>query len=327
MSIASAKPLIKALADGAYHSGESLGALLGVSRAAVWKQIQNMQQYGLSVETVKGQGYRLTGGIDLLDRANILRQLHPTSLARVRELTILDEVNSTNAYLLATDAQHGDVCIAEFQSAGKGRRGRTWVSPYGRNIYLSVCLKTQAGVAALEGLSLAVGLVAAQSLEPFGATGIELKWPNDLLLHNRKLGGILIEVGGDLAGECKAIIGLGINVHMADSVLSQGIDQPWTDLKTAGVTTTRNALCAALLSELLNLINQFEQVGFEAYRDAWMARAAYLNQEVSLLTPAKAIRGYLRGVDGSGGLLLADTPSSSVQQVFTGGEISLRAMP
>lgn len=321
MSIALLKPLITLLADGEYHSGQVLGQAAGVSRAAVWKRLQMLEPYGLAVQSTKGLGYRIAGGLDLLNADAIRRGLSDRARSLVGEVQVHDEIDSTNLRLLNGPAASGDVCVAEYQSAGKGRRGRTWVSPYGCNLYFSLCWQVHQGVAALEGLSLAVGVVIAEVLARFGLARVALKWPNDILLDGKKLAGVLIEVGGDLSGECRVVVGVGLNVRMTQSPNSAAVNQAWTDLASNGIEASRNMLCSALVSALLECLAGFAESGFAGYRQRWLQRAAFLNEPVQLLLPSRQVNGVLRGVDLQGGLELEVDGRA---EVFTGGEISLR---
>lgn len=314
--------LIKTLADGEFHSGESLGVALGVSRAAVWKRLKGLSALGIEVESVKGRGYRLAGGLCLLNAQSISAAISPEAQPLIANLFCLEEVDSTNQYLLLEHARRGDVCLAERQTAGRGRRGRAWASPYGQNMYLSIRWQYEQGVAALEGLSLAVGVIVSEVLEQdFGVTGTKLKWPNDLLMSGRKLGGVLIEVGGDLTGDCAVVVGLGLNVSMSQASVGQAINQPWIDLLQAGMAIDRNELCGKMISRLIPALQSFPQLGFLPYHQRWMARAAFLDQSVVLTTPARSVSGVMRGIDRGGNLVVE---VENELQVFSGGEISLR---
>lgn len=315
--------MLQILADGEFHSGEDLGQKLGITRAAVWKRLQCLAAMDIPIQTSRARGYRIVGGMDLLEQERILSCLDPQARGLVGSFLCLAEVPSTNALLLQCGG-HGDICIAERQTEGRGRRGRQWFSPYGRNLYLTVRWHFHQGVAGLEGLSLAVGVVLAEALERLGISSIELKWPNDLLYSGKKLGGILIEVGGDLTGECIVVVGIGMNVHMS-ALLAEGdarINQPWTDLRQLGFSGSRNNLCGAVLSALLPALQNFSQEGFSVYQERWESRCAFMRNPVTLLLPAGSCEGVLLGVDHHGGLRLLVAEG---ERVFSGGEISLRS--
>ena len=325
MGLVASTELLQLLADGRLHSGQELAAALGVSRTAVWKQLRRLEGFGLTVEAVRARGYRLPGGLDLLDRQRILDDLQAPASALLQRLLVSEVVDSTNAELFrqmrdGTPAR-GLVCTAEYQSAGRGRRGRGWVSPYGGNLYLSLAWQFAGGAAALEGLSLAVGVAASSALAGLGVEGIALKWPNDLLHGEAKLGGILIEMSGDAAGSCEVVVGLGINVNMP-SAAATGIDRKWTDLgQIAGPSPPkRNQLLAALLNQLLPLLDEYERCGFAPWRERWQALDAWRGQAVEVSHGDRRSFGTARGVDGSGALLLET--GSGVESV-SGGEVSL----
>lgn len=315
--------LLHILADGEFHSGEDLGLRLGITRAAVWKRLQCLAAMDIPVEASRARGYRIVDGMDLLDKARILSCIEPHASTFIGNFLCLEEVESTNTFLLECGG-HGDVCVAERQTAGRGRRGRPWFSPYGRNLYLTVRWHFHQGVAGLEGLSLAVGVLLAETLDQLGIGNIALKWPNDLLCADKKLGGILIEVGGDLTGECVVVIGVGLNVFMS-AVLADGdqrISQPWTDLKQQGFSGSRNQLCGAILSVLLPALKNFSEVGFAAYRERWESRCAFLSSPITILLPTGGCDGILLGVDYQGGLRVL---TANGETTFSGGEISVRS--
>jgi BirA family transcriptional regulator, biotin operon repressor / biotin---[acetyl-CoA-carboxylase] ligase len=319
--------LLSMLADGEFRSGQDLAQALGVSRTAVWKQLNKLaEECGLEVESVKGKGYRIAGGIDLLDEADIRRQLTPRATALMADLSVLDSIDSTNAEMLRCleqGAMAGAVCTAESQSAGRGRRGRTWVSPYASNIYLSLAWEYSQGAAALEGLSLAVGVAVVQALADAGIEGAQLKWPNDILHEGAKLGGVLLEMTGDAAGACQVVVGVGLNVAMPARAAND-IDQAWTDLRTlcAGSVPPRSYLLSQLLNQLLPLLADFEAGGFASWRERWQTLDAFAGEPVVLSSGEHRVSGRARGVDDRGALQLET--SSGIQSMY-GGEISLRA--
>lgn len=317
--------LLPMLADGEFHSGQDLARELGVSRTAVWKQLNRLEDLGLELESVRGLGYRIPGGLELLDRERIETGLQPQVRSLLTELVALGSVDSTNAEALrriADGAGSGLVCTAEQQSAGRGRLGREWFSPFARNIYLSLVWEFNQGAAALEGLSLAVGVCAARALAATGVPPVQLKWPNDLLHQRAKLGGILLEMAGDASGTCQVVVGIGLNVGMP-ATAGERIGQAWTDLAAicGGTPPGRNALIAALLNELLPLLAEFEQTGFGPWREAWTALDAFADTPVVITSADRQMAGVARGVDERGALQLETTVG--MQSLF-GGELSMR---
>lgn len=319
--------LVSLLSDGGYHSGEDIGHSLGVSRAAVWKQCKKLKDMGLDVESCHKRGYRIPGGVSLLDPATIRQMMGAESREALLDLQVFPSVGSTNEVAMEralAGGAEGYVCLAEFQTAGKGRRGRSWASPFGANIYLSLVNRFQGGVAAVEGLSLAVGVALVRALRHLDFQGVELKWPNDLQYQGRKLGGVLLEIAGDPAGACDVIIGIGLNVAMPRTAAT-AIDQPWIDLRTiAGCAIERNAVAAAMLDQLLPLVASYELEGFARYKDEWESVDALLGKRVQLQLGEISRAGIARGVDRTGAICIE---TESGLDVYSGGEVSLRATP
>lgn len=318
----SLRHILDLLADGQFHSGEELGVLLGVSRAAVWKHLQKLEGLGISLLSVKGRGYCIDGGLDLLIQEKITAAI-TSSLPF--DLHLFHQIDSTNSYLMRHERAAMQVCLAESQSAGRGRRGRQWVSPFAQNIYCSCGWGFEGGVASLEGLSLAVGLVIVRTLRRYGVAGLSLKWPNDVLCQAKKLAGILIEMRGDPAGYCEVIIGVGINVAMGEDQ-AESIDQPWIDLRTIFAQQelpfiSRNVLVAALIDELALVLQGYETAGFSRYRAEWESFNAHAGRQIELHNGSVVRRGICLGVSEGGALILK---TSEGKEEFHGGEISLR---
>lgn len=314
--------VLQHLADGRFHSGAQLGAALGVSRSAVWKQIQRLAELGLDVHAVRGRGYRLAEPLELLDAEIIRQALPPESQTLLRRLEVQFDLDSTNRYLRQAGAPAGHVCLAERQTGGRGRRGRKWVSPFGSNIYLSAAWRFGGSAAALSGLSLALGVATARALERAGVAGVGLKWPNDLLWQQRKLGGLLLELFGEACGPCDVVVGVGLNVAMpaADAAL---VDQPWTDLRSILGDTCpgRNRMASLLLAELLPALARYEQDGLTPFLDDWRRLDVAAGREVRLQLARESVTGTAVGVDASGALLVR---SGATTRRFASGEISMR---
>ncbi len=315
--------LLQLLGDGKNHSGQELASLLNVSRTAIWKQLAKLEALGLELLSQSGKGYCLVGGLELLDKDIISRFLHKTASAAISELTLLTLTDSTNSYLMRQEHADGiSVCFAEFQTAGRGRRGRQWVSPFASNIYLSLRLSISRGLGAVEGLSLAFGVAVVRALDELGVDHLKLKWPNDVLWSGKKLGGILIEVVGDPSGVCHLVVGLGLNLKSEKSMV-QSIDQPWVSLDAIlPVPPSRNHVAACLLNHIVPLLSNYEGNGFAGYQQEWEALNAHSNQLVDLYMGSVQATGLMRGVSSSGALLLE---TENGIEVFHGGEISLRA--
>ncbi|MEB6338236.1 bifunctional biotin--[acetyl-CoA-carboxylase] ligase/biotin operon repressor BirA [Serratia rhizosphaerae] len=309
--------LIAMLADGDFHSGEQLGEYLGMSRAAVNKHIQTVREWGVDVFTVPGKGYSLPAPIQLLEAQRI------TALLDEKQVTVLPVVDSTNQYLLDRigTLQSGDACVAEYQQAGRGRRGRQWVSPFGANLYLSMFWRLEQGPAAAIGLSLVIGIVMTEVLQRLGAEKVRVKWPNDLYLNDRKLAGILVELTGKTGDAAQIVIGAGINLAMRDTQ-SDSINQGWINLQEAGIAIDRNELAATLLNEMRQSLRQFESEGLSPFIARWRELDNFIDRPVKLLIGEQQILGIARGIDQQGALLLEQ---DGVIKPFIGGEISLRS--
>jgi len=324
---ANTRQLLAMMADGECHSGEALGRVLGVSRAAVWKHLQRFSELGVLVQRVRGSGYCIEGGLSLLDKAWILSELDDADRESLTLFDVLDITDSTNKHLMERLTQgeslEAGVCLAEMQTAGRGRRGRQWQSPFARNIYASIVWPFETGINGIEGLSLAVGVAVVESLTELGLDGVSLKWPNDILYEGKKLGGILIEIAGDVSDRCHVVVGVGLNVDMPIEEMA-GVDQPWIDMSTLmSSIPSRNRIAAVMLKRLFALLREFELRRFACYRAAWEAHNAHRDMPVRLLLGNGDVEGVMLGVDDSGALRLS---VDGVEQVYIGGEISLRSL-
>lgn len=313
------KALLDLLSDGAFHSGEELGGVLGVSRSAVWKRLRKVaEELGLQVHAVRGRGYRLASPLSLLGDAASL------SAALGWPVRILPDVDSTNLEALRyltmgqPSVREPLLILAEQQTAGRGRRGRPWVSPFGENLYLSLVLPVDGGARQLDGLSLSVGVAVQRALAGYGIQGLGLKWPNDVLVGGRKLAGILLELHGDPADKCAVVIGIGINVNMQ----SADVDQPWTSLRECtGDLASRRELALGVGLALKDCLALHVRGGFPLLRDEWQAAHLWQGRKAVLSSGAVRIEGRVCGVDAGGALLLE---SAGIVSAHNGGELSLR---
>lgn len=317
--------LLSLIADGAVHSGADIARHLHLSRTAVWQQVHALRALGYEIDAERGSGYRLAGGIDLLDAAGIQSMLSAGARSTVRGLRLYFEADSTNQRLIdlaRADDVHGQVCLAEIQTAGRGRRGRRWLGSAGRDVALSLGWRFNAALEALAGLSLAAGIAVHRALAALGAgDGLMLKWPNDVLFRERKLAGILVEIQGEMGGPCLAVIGVGLNIDMPAAVMAE-VQQPVTDLKSALRTVpTRNAIVAALLGELIGVLREFEARGFGVFVDEWARLDAAYGREVDVHLPSGVAHGVAMGVTEDGALRLN---VAGADQRLHSGEVSLR---
>lgn len=257
-----------------------------------------------------------------LDKATILASLNPVIRNSLSGLIIEATLDSTNSAMkrLPLAEQHATAILAEHQSTGRGRRGRQWHSPFGRNLYLSLGWKFDKPLTELGCLPLVVALATADALSRIGLQGHRVKWPNDLLLDSRKLCGCLVDTQGEPQGSCHAVIGVGINVHMPASEQTASIDQPWTDLHSQLPQCSRNELTAVLLEELLIQLELFTGKGFTPFRDKWRQMDSLYGQAINVYTGKGSVQGIANGIDEHGALLL-NTPDEILR--LHSGEVSL----
>jgi BirA family biotin operon repressor/biotin-[acetyl-CoA-carboxylase] ligase len=308
--------LLRLLADGQFHSGEELGAVLGVSRAAIWKQLEQLrEEKGVRLHKVRGKGYRLEQALSLLSAERLSSRLMGLKIC------IAEQVDSTNALALRQlqDMAPPYLVLAEAQSAGRGRRGRQWVSPYGENLYFTQVVRIERAATQLQALSLVVGLAVLHTLRQLGVSGAGLKWPNDVLVGTKKIAGILLELTGDPADVCHVVIGIGINANM---LAADGVDQPWTSIRLeTGLVVDRNELVIALAEQLQRHLAAHREGGFAMFQQEWESNHLWQGCEVRLISGVHEVLGSVRGVTVDGALRLL---VGGREEVFSGGELSLR---
>jgi BirA family transcriptional regulator, biotin operon repressor / biotin---[acetyl-CoA-carboxylase] ligase len=315
--------VLRLLADGEFHSGAGLARALGVSRSTVWNAVHALSAAGLDVYRVKSRGYRLAQPLSLLDTSAIVR--HAGTAASRFAIDLIDTAGSTNTLLLqraAAGTPTGSVVMAEWQRSGRGRMQREWHAAIGGAITFSVLWRFTHGAAALAGLSLAVGVALTRAIARLGASDVQLKWPNDVLWRERKLGGVLIEMQGDALGPSAAVIGIGMNVRLSDSVRER-IGQPATDLEAAcGCVIDRSAAVGFILAELASVLDTFSTGGFAPLREEWLRSHAFDGKRVVVKLPnGRNDEGIIRGVDENGALLFDDGTGS---RRLHSAEISVR---
>ncbi|RDS82852.1 biotin--[acetyl-CoA-carboxylase] ligase [Dyella monticola] len=299
--------LLAALASGETLSGSRLATEAGVTRAAIWKQIEALRHRGVPIESAGVAGYRLPWPIQMLDGQAIRANLSAALASRLGGLDVHWEIDSTSSVLQRRGAGAPDfsVVMAETQTAGRGRRGRTWLSPPGLNIYLSCLKRFDGGFAALSGLSLATGVIVLRALHALGIHGPCLKWPNDVLADGGKLAGILVELSGEYQGPCAAVIGIGLNLRLTNALREQA-GQPVCDLATLaqGVPPDRNHAAAALINSLVDGLEQFERDGFAAFADDYAEHDALRGIPLHVSSPSGELDGIGAGIDARGALQL-----------------------
>jgi BirA family biotin operon repressor/biotin-[acetyl-CoA-carboxylase] ligase len=321
--------LLVLLADGRLHSGEWLAKELNVSRAAVWKGAERLRALGVEVQALPRRGYRLPNPVELLDARRMGVEIGPQRIGLLRKLELLFEVDSTNTRLLDNAPPprgSADACLSELQHAGRGRRGRRWIAPFGGGVALSMAWTFSDGASSLAALSLGVGVAVWRALVRAGAEGVTLKWPNDIWFQDRKIGGVLIELRAEASGPAHVVIGLGLNVTLTAAArreIEAGGVRVAAVADACAVAPSRNLVAGAILDELLSMLGQFEREGFAAFRDAWTALDALSGRPAQVLLADTAISGTARGVDQEGALLLE---TGDRVQRFVSGEASLRVI-
>lgn len=319
--------ILQALAGGEFISGTDLGTFSGVSRTAVAKHIDGLRELGLDIYSVKGRGYKLASPIDLLNVEAITDFYEEKQHTHYSGQFFIEPfIDSTNTFLkrklLAGELHDSDVCIAESQSAGRGRQGKTWVSPFASSVYLSTYRRFSGGYQTISGLSLVVGLAVADCLDELGISGVQLKWPNDVYVNMQKIAGILIEIEGAVGDEVDSIIGIGINVNLPSDIT--GIEQAFTDCNSNTTERiSRNELVAVLLSYLKQHLDTFIIHGLVPFIDRWHSKDAFYHKAVRLLAGQNIIEGIGMGINEAGAILLQ---VDGELKTYHGGEISVRGI-
>ncbi len=321
--------LLVLLADGRLRSGEWLAKELEVSRAAVWKGVARLRTVGVDVQALPRRGYRLANPVELLDAHRIGAVLEAGRKAQIRKFELLFETDSTNSRLMGRPPPPpglADVCSCELQHAGRGRRGRRWITPFGAGLALSLAWTFGEGAGTLAALSLGVGVAISRALGRAGAAGITLKWPNDIWFEDRKVGGVLIELKAEAGGSAHVVIGLGLNIVLTAAArreIEAGGARVASVADACSGAPSRNFIAGAILDELLSMLGEFEREGFAAFRDAWASLDALSGRRARVVLGNAVISGTARGVDAEGALLLE---TGDGMQRFVSGEASLRAI-
>ncbi len=323
-SLSRLQKLVCILSDGQFHSGEYLAESLGVSRTAIWKLIAKLQTWQIEIYAVRGKGYRIPKGLTLIDAGYLTEQI--VSQAKLFEqIEILPTVDSTASYLTRSwndSPGVGRICVSEHQTQGRGRKGRKWISPFGANLYFSLGLKLPLGLSALGGLSLAVGIGLTKFLNQHCNQQVSLKWPNDILVKDKKMAGILVEASGDSNDSSFLNIGIGINWDM--QAHAEEIDQPWINLKSILQTRLdRNQILAMILLQLDKILTRYIEQGFDSFRHDWPSQSAYYGKSVVIHTHIGQVTGVEVGIDKNGAIKLKNNDG---EKSFFSGEVSLRAI-
>jgi BirA family biotin operon repressor/biotin-[acetyl-CoA-carboxylase] ligase len=321
--------LLALLADGELHSGAQLAAELSITRAAVWKLAGELRELGVGVESLSRRGYRLGSAVELLDAARMREEASRLGRTLPGAVEVHFLIGSTNDHLYAAPPPRSwelRAAFAELQYAGRGRRGRRWVAPFGTGLTFSVAWTFAETPAGLSAIGLAMGVAIASALQGLGAAGLALKWPNDLLVNGGKLGGVLTQLKQEAGGPATVVVGLGLNLVLREAQRHE-IDQPGAlpaaDLAsaTAGALPSRNAIAARLLLALQDAIGEFGSRGFAAFAEDWARMDALRNAPVQVLQGSACLEGTARGTDRDGALLVES--SGRLLRVYS-GDVSVR---
>lgn len=321
MSKALKEALIHELAAGNFISGQDFGAKYGVSRTAISKHIKSLADMGLDIFRVTGKGYKLSQPLTLLDKDNISDAIELASKPYVEVHHVIDSTNSYLIRRLPNQLQNGQICIAEYQSAGRGRRGRQWISPFGSHLYMSMYWHLETGMSAAMGLSAVTALAISDAIFDLYNIHVQLKWPNDIYLDGVKLAGILIDLEGQSLEPCHCVIGIGLNLSMPKQSGEQ-VDQPWTDLaQHVDQKIDRNKLAAKIITCLQIRFKEHQSQGLQHMMSEWKVLDYYFNKPVKILTGERETRGICKGINNQGALLLEI--DNKIHPIY-GGEVSLR---
>ena len=318
--------LLHTLADGKFHSGQILADTMGISRTAVWKKLNSLQnKYALQINSVKGRGYQLSPAINFINPEVVLKKVDdPENL----ELHSFVELDSTNQWLLEQHSSnkhaasiHKKICHAEFQRHGRGRREKKWLSPLGCNLYFSIGWCFELPMAGLSQLSLLTGVALVETLESIGVKNAGLKWPNDIYIADKKLAGILIELRGEATGPTTAVIGIGINISMPESS-GNDIDQAWTDISQhCRPLPSRNDLLALFIQSLVRMLTNFTDITTEQCSQFWKKYDILNSRNITIQTNNTTLSGIARGIHDDGSLIVSIDGSN---QYFHAGDVSLK---
>lgn len=320
------RALLAALNENEYCSGELLAAQFSVTRATIHNAIKRLQSLGITIVSVVGKGYCLCNKIELLDSDLIHSHLQKECRSAEDQLLLFDQLASTNqlaSELTVPSNGCWSAVLSELQTAGRGRRGRAWVSPYAANIYLSMVWSLSRPLSQAAVLSPFLALRVSQCLQRLGAPNMQVKWPNDIYCGEKKIAGLLLECFGELSDSCTLVIGVGANVSMS-AYTAITINQEWTDLLAVmGVEDclSRNQLAAELINSLFAALTEFETDQMGSWQEQWRTMDAFYGQAVKLQDQHQLLSGVAQGVCADGAYQLSNEQGEHI--VLT-GDMSLR---
>jgi BirA family biotin operon repressor/biotin-[acetyl-CoA-carboxylase] ligase len=311
--------VVDILRDGEYHDGTTIGDQLGMTRSAVWKTIKKLESYHIKIDSVKGKGYALLEPLILLDQNKIKKNI----LLKKVDLSVFESIDSTNTYLSKfKNTNTIKICLAEKQTQGRGRFNRPWYSPFGKNIHMSLLYPFKKDISELSGLSLAISLAIYKTLKQYGMDEkLWVKWPNDILYANKKISGSLIEVQAETHGACQVVIGIPLNVNIMNDE-QECITQPWTSLqKIMNTYVDRNILCASLINNLVEHLQQFETHGLSSFIKEWQSNDCLMGKLIEVKNIQENVAGKVQGINEQGHLLLK-LKNGNIR-AFASGETSI----
>jgi BirA family transcriptional regulator, biotin operon repressor / biotin---[acetyl-CoA-carboxylase] ligase len=317
--------IIQILSDGLCHSGTELGQKLGITRSAIWKQINQLIDYELPIISIPNQGYKLKQELILLDEQQIRAELKANSWNNPAHLHVFTSVDSTNRFLkdLPISPQL-DICCAELQTQGRGRFGRSWHSPFGENIYCSSRWSLHGDLTKLSGLSLVTSLAVVATLKEFNDSApIKIKWPNDILWNDKKLCGSLIEIIAESNATAQIIIGIGLNVN-TDTHHNPLPDKPWCSLyEITQKRHDRNKLIAHLIINLERYLARFITHDLHVFMDEWHQYDYLMDQQITVHQAFESLSGVACGINGAGQLIVEN---SEGRHLLSSGDTSLKTI-
>jgi BirA family biotin operon repressor/biotin-[acetyl-CoA-carboxylase] ligase len=316
--------LVKLLNTGDYCDGSSIGEKLGITRSAVWKSIKKLRTYGIDIKSVKGKGYYLEEDLILYEKKIILKNLIlDKKIISLLDLKIFETLPSTNDYLKKFGWQNTmAVCLAEEQTKGRGRFSRNWYSPFGQNIYLSMGFNITKEISELMGISLIIGLAVINAIKEYGIKEkILIKWPNDILWKDKKIAGILIDANAEINGNCKLIIGVGINLNMATIPQSSDLQSFMSLKKIIGHTIDKNKMVALLINNIFIFIKKFEKDGLHSFIEQWHNYDYLYDKKLKIKDANIEKQGIAKGIDPYGRLILQ--LNNGNEQMFACGDTTI----
>ncbi|VEB38578.1 bifunctional biotin--[acetyl-CoA-carboxylase] ligase/biotin operon repressor BirA [Legionella cherrii] len=315
--------LLELLGDGECHSGSELGAALGITRSAIWKQINHLIESGIPIKRMRHQGYQLPNQLILLNKKKITEYLIAEKCISPFKLHLFTTIDSTNRYLKDLPLSNSvDICCAEIQTQGRGRFGRHWHSPFGENIYCSSRWNLNYDLAKLSGLSLVTSLAIVATLNELDlSSNIKIKWPNDILWDNKKLCGSLIEILAESNGNVQVIIGVGLNVN-TDTQNSPLPDKPWCSLyEMTQKHFDRNVLIAKLITHLEYYLIKFIHHDLNFFMDEWSKSDYLFGKKIKVTQSSNTLSGLACGINDSGQLIVED--DDGIKHFLSSGDTSL----